>query len=252
VTSALLCTLSPGGEGTPLYLVPSVGSTPLSLVRLARSITPRRPVHSSSYAGMEDDQPPHRTLQEMAGAYLAEIRAQSPRGPYLLGGHCLGGTVALEIALQLEARGDAVARLVVLDTMAPLQAGAGSAVTGPDATGPAHPAPESRSRRVLEAVVARTASHLPSLPPEAARRLVALLKLHVDAGAAYRARPLRARVEVLHTAGCDDAMLDGWTAIAGGGVCRHEIPGDTFTMLRPPDVAAVGRSLGDALQESGR
>jgi hypothetical protein len=39
--ATLLCTLVAGGTGAPLYLVPSVGSTPLSLVRLARAIDPR-------------------------------------------------------------------------------------------------------------------------------------------------------------------------------------------------------------------
>ncbi len=94
---------SRGGTRAP-YLVPSVGSTP-SLVRLARAIDPRRPVRSFAYAGLEDDAAPHRTLEAMAAACVEELLAASPEGPYLLGGHCPGGTVALEIALQLEARG---------------------------------------------------------------------------------------------------------------------------------------------------
>lgn len=247
--SVLLCTLSRGGEGTPLYLVPSVGLTPLSLVRLARSISPRRPVHAFAYAGMEDDRPPHRTLEAMATAYLAELLALSPRGPYLLGGHCLGGAVALEMALQLEARGVAVDRLVVLDSMAPPLANAGPAEVGPDRDDPARTGLEGQVRHALEGIMARTASHYPMLPPEISQRLGSMLRLHVEAGLAYRARPLRVRTHVLRTRGCDDAVLEGWAAIATGGLSWQEVPGDTFSMLRPPHVEAVGRSLGAALRK---
>src|SRR5262245_33221554 len=113
------CALSAGGAGGPVYLVPSLGLTPLSLLRLARAITPRRPTHAFAYAGMDDDLPPHRTLEAMATAYVADLLARSAPGPYLLGGHCVGGSVALEMALQLEARGEPVGRLVLLDSMAP-------------------------------------------------------------------------------------------------------------------------------------
>ena len=44
--------------------------------------------------------------------------------PYMLGGHSLGGWVAFEMALQLEARGHKVGAVVVLDTPAP-EAGMG-------------------------------------------------------------------------------------------------------------------------------
>ena len=51
----LLATLVRDGDGASLVLVPSVGTTPLGLVRLARAIVPRRVVHSFAYAGVEDD-----------------------------------------------------------------------------------------------------------------------------------------------------------------------------------------------------
>ncbi|HEY7141942.1 MAG TPA: alpha/beta fold hydrolase [Methylomirabilota bacterium] len=246
---ALLCTLDRGGDGAPLYLVPSAGLTPLSLVRLARAISPRRPVHAFAYAGMEDDAPPHRTLPEMATAYVAELLGGRAQGPYLLGGHCFGGLVALEIALQLEARGEAVACLVVLDAIAPLLADADPGPIGPDRDSRPSAGLEEHVRRALDGIVARTESHYPLLPAEISRRLVRTLRLHVEAGLAYRARRLHAPTHVLRTRECHDAVLAGWAAIAAGGLSRHEVPGDTFSMLQPPHVEAVGRCLGAALQE---
>lgn len=248
--SALLCTLNPRGEGAPLFLVPSVGTTPLSLVRLARSIAPQRPVHAFAYAGMEDDLAPHLTLEAMANACLVELLALSPQGPYLLGGHCLGGAVALEIALQLEARGEAVAHLVVLDTIAPPLADAGREAVGPGRGEPARAVLDSHVRRILEAIVARTVSHYAMLPPEVAQRLGGVLQLHLAAGNAYRARPLGAPIDVLCTQECHGALLAGWRHIAAGALSRQAIPGDTFSMLRPPHVGAVGRSLGAILQDA--
>jgi thioesterase domain-containing protein len=222
VTFPLICTLSPAGEGLPFFVVPSVGSTPLALVRLARSLAPRRVVHAFSYAGMEDDQAPHRTVDAMATAYVAELLACSPCGPYLLGGHCFGGAVALEMALQLEARGETVTRLVALDSMPPPLAIAAPGHDAPTGADPMVCALESLGRRVLEAAIA------------------------------YRTRRLRAPVHVLSTGDGRDALIAGWAAIAGGGVSSEEVPGDTFSMLAPPQVEAVGRCIGAALEAAER
>ena len=250
--AGLLCTLVAAGTGAPLYLVPSVGSTPLSLMRLARAIAPQRPVRSFAYAGLEDDSAPHRTLEAMAAACVDELLAASPESPYLLGGHCLGGTIALEMALQLEARGRNVARLVVLDSIAPLIEGKHRAFVGLHTPGSAAAAAESSFRRAIEEIVSRTIGAYPVIGPDAFRRLGALLKLHIEAGVAYRARPLRARTCVLRTAGCGDAVLDGWSSVAPGALSLHDVPGDTFSMLRLPHVETVGRTLGRLLADAVR
>src|SRR5690606_30375396 len=44
-----------------------------------------------------------------ATRYLQEIRTIQPEGPYLLGGACLGGVIAVEMARQLQAEGEQVA-----------------------------------------------------------------------------------------------------------------------------------------------
>jgi thioesterase domain-containing protein len=252
MTSPLICTLSTGGEGPPLFVIPSVGSTPLALVRLARSIAPRRVVHAFSYAGMEDDLPPHRTVEAMATAYVAELLACSPRGPYLVGGHCFGGAVALEMALQLEARGETVTRLVALDSMPPPLAVAAPGHVAAAGADPVRSALEHHGRSVLETVVARARSNHALLPAGIAHRLGGVLKLHIDAAIAYRTRRLCAPVHVLCTGGGADVLMAGWAAIAGGGVAAEEVPGDTFSMLAPPHVEVVGRNLGAALEAGER
>src|SRR3989440_2099899 len=55
-------------------------------------------------------------IKEMAAHYLKEMRVIQPEGPYLLSGRSSGGTIAFEMACQLEAIGEKVALLALLDT----------------------------------------------------------------------------------------------------------------------------------------
>jgi thioesterase domain-containing protein len=55
----------------------------------------------------------------MATHYIEEILALQPQGPFYLGGHSFGGTVAFEMAQQLRANGHQVALLTILDEIAP-------------------------------------------------------------------------------------------------------------------------------------
>jgi thioesterase domain-containing protein len=59
----------------------------------------------------------------MASAHLTSVRALQPHGPYVLGGECVGGVVAYEMAQQLVAAGETVAALILLDTWCPSLAG---------------------------------------------------------------------------------------------------------------------------------
>jgi aspartate racemase len=54
-------------------------------------------------------------IKDLAALYVEEIHAVQPYGPYLLGGECFGARVACEIAQQLQAQGQKVALLVILD-----------------------------------------------------------------------------------------------------------------------------------------
>jgi len=55
------------------------------------------------------------TLQGFAGCLLGKILAAQSRGPYTIGGYCLGGILAYEIASQLRGAGHEVSLLVLLD-----------------------------------------------------------------------------------------------------------------------------------------
>jgi thioesterase domain-containing protein len=73
-----------------------------------------------------------------------------------------------------------------------------------------------------------------------------VLKRHLDAAVAYRARPLRAPLHVLRTAESEAAIESEWAQYTPA-LTRHTVPGDTLSMLKPPHVDAVGRVLGRLL-----
>jgi thioesterase domain-containing protein len=60
-----------------------------------------------------------RRLEEMAARYVQELRTVQRHGPYLIGGWCLGGDVAFEMAQQLQTAGEEVAMLVMVDNPRP-------------------------------------------------------------------------------------------------------------------------------------
>lgn len=57
-------------------------------------------------------------IEEIAAAHIQTMQSIQPNGPYLLGGFCNGALMAYEMARQLDAQGQKVALLVLLDPMA--------------------------------------------------------------------------------------------------------------------------------------
>ncbi len=57
----------------------------------------------------------HTRIEEMAADYLSNVRRVQPNGPYHFAGFSFGGMVAFEMARQLQAQGERVALLLLID-----------------------------------------------------------------------------------------------------------------------------------------
>lgn len=112
-------TLQPRGSKPPLFLLQPAASTPLHYAQLARYLAPDQPVYGFEQRGVDGSAGPHQSVEEMAAFYIREMKLIAPLGPYLLMGRCMGGIVAYEMALQLQAGGEEVAFLGILDTQSP-------------------------------------------------------------------------------------------------------------------------------------
>ena len=60
----------------------------------------------------------HPTIEAMAAVHLRTIRSVRAHGPYVIGGFCLGGLIAQEVARSLAAEGETVERLLIIDAEA--------------------------------------------------------------------------------------------------------------------------------------
>ena len=107
-----LLPIQPAGNRPPLFLVHGAGGDVLwGYASLAHHTDHDQPIYGIQACGAEE----FATLEEMAAHYVEKVRAFQPAGPYHLGGYCFGGNVAQEMARQLEAQGDSVALLALLD-----------------------------------------------------------------------------------------------------------------------------------------
>jgi len=117
-TPRALAPLRPTGSRTPLFCIhPAVGLSWVyaPLVRLLPAEQPVIGVQSPGLFGGELA----GSLPELAAGYLAEIRRHQPTGPYQLLGWSFGADVAHELAVQLEAAGEQVSTLVLIDGYPP-------------------------------------------------------------------------------------------------------------------------------------
>lgn len=115
---ALVVPLQPDGDKRPLFLIHAGGGYVFFYRALAARLAPDQPVYAIRAATRRDNAA-HRfdranSIRELAARYVDEIRVVQPEGPYLLGGACLGGVVAFEMAQQLRVRGESVAAPILL------------------------------------------------------------------------------------------------------------------------------------------
>ncbi|MCU0490000.1 MAG: amino acid adenylation domain-containing protein [Chloroflexaceae bacterium] len=266
-----LVALQPVGTRPPFFCVhPGAGSV-LSYLDLARLLGPEQPFYGLQALGLDGQHAPHTHVEEMAEVYLAAIQHQQPHGPYMLGGWSFGGLVAYEMARRLTAQGEEVALLALFDSWAPepepppsvsdttllawfardLSRTFGSDL-GITVEMLEQIAPEQQLSYVLGQ--ARAAQLLPpDLGEHEIGQYLAVFVANLRAMQAYRPHRYEGRV-TLFRAG--DRPLDesgptlGWEGLAAEGVELHVLPGDHYSMVRPPLVQTLAEQLGACLAEA--
>jgi thioesterase domain-containing protein len=114
-----VATVQAGGAGRPFFFLHGdYSGGGFYCANLARHLGPERPFYALQPHGMDGGVLP-RTIEAMAASYLEPLRAKQAKGPYLLGGFCAAGNIALALAQQLRARGEQVDLVVMLDTARP-------------------------------------------------------------------------------------------------------------------------------------
>jgi non-ribosomal peptide synthetase component F/thioesterase domain-containing protein len=113
--SPTLLRVNDAGTRTPFfYLHGDLSGGGFYSLKLSRALGPDQPFY---VLPPQDIRllPAAPSIEEMAAAHLAALRAVHPKGPYVIGGFCIGGLLAYELAQQIEASGETVEMLLVID-----------------------------------------------------------------------------------------------------------------------------------------
>jgi thioesterase domain-containing protein len=113
-----LTALRASGQRSPLFFLHNEYGRGLYTHALARCLDSDRPFYAVHLHGLNEPECP-ATVEAIATSRLEAVRGARPHGPYVLGGHCDGGLIALEMARQLHEAGELVELVVMIDTHAP-------------------------------------------------------------------------------------------------------------------------------------
>jgi phthiocerol/phenolphthiocerol synthesis type-I polyketide synthase E len=110
-THSSLVRIQDGGSRPPFYCLPgNLGNVFTDLGYLSRYLGLDQPVY-----GLQDGIGHPSKVEALAAHYIEDIRDGQREGPYYLGGVCLGGVVAFEMAQQLVRQGQDVALLALVE-----------------------------------------------------------------------------------------------------------------------------------------
>jgi thioesterase domain-containing protein len=107
--------LRSGGDGTPLFCLHPAAGIGWVYSGLLRHLDDGRPIYGLQARGFRAAGPPVGSVPELVEDCVRRIRAIQPAGPYHLLGWSFGACVAHAVAAALQAGGDEVGLLALLD-----------------------------------------------------------------------------------------------------------------------------------------
>ena len=276
-----LVAIQPASSGVALFCIHGLGGGVADFANLARHLGPLQAVY-----GIEADrqaiQNDPTTIEAMAERCIQIMKRVRPNPPYALLGHSFGGVLAFEIARQLEAAGDAVGLLLLLDAAAPFsryyKAMWNIQWVGRFLNNLPHWIADfyllgarggvSRIRRVTRKMALDVwqklglpigkadefqVQHVLDDVPEVDSSVLDLMQMQLVAEAAYKPRSsagpmflLRARRQPLL---CSFDPTMGWGELAGQDVSLIVLPGNHVQMLFEPEVGVMGKHVRQLLEQ---
>ena len=110
-----LLSIQPAGEKAPLFCVAGGNGYAFYFRDLAEHLGTDQPLFGLEAPGREGDVPLPVSVEDHARQLVDTMRQQQPRGPYFLAGYSSGGALAFEMAVQLEQQGETVGSLTIFD-----------------------------------------------------------------------------------------------------------------------------------------
>jgi amino acid adenylation domain-containing protein len=238
-----LAPIQPKGSKPPLFLFQGVGI----YYPLSSYLGEDQPVYGLSIEMIDDSTHWFEQIEDLASLYIQEIKTVQPHGPYYFGGLSFGGMVALEVAQQLQAQGEKVALLAMLDTWG------------------------SKTANVLEPIDKKLLIYLRKFYKSGfkylfarfnrlrskfrktinkTRQLNKVTETYLKARESYIPQMYLGKITLFKSmetermveSGNFDAQL-GWGNYAAGGLETINVPGDHLGILKEPNVAILAQEL---------
>lgn len=272
-----LVPIQPNGTRPAFFCVHALGGNVLEYRDLASYLGPDQPLYGLQSQGLDGTRIAHTRLEEMAAHYLREIRELQPSGPYLIGGRSLGGMIAFEMAHQLRAQGEEIGLLALLDTY---PSGYAKLLRNENTTR-ARMAHEmgrvkTHARNLRTLSLGDKLKYVIKKLRFAPRKIKSQVWRRINNAYEKFGRPLpRALRDVkefnslavrnyvpqvypgavtLFWASEDLRtsidLVEGWRALAGGGMKVHEIPGTHLDIIKEPHVQELAKILGACLSQA--
>ena len=260
-----LVEIQPTGCKRPLFFVHPISGSILCYTDLARALGPDQPLYGLQARGLDGEQEPYTSIEEMAQSYLEALQRVQPAGPYLLGGWSMGGLIAFEMAQCLRQHGQEVAFLALVDSRGyfsrtslrdqdetELMTSFAQELEGYFAQSLSvsradlqHLQREEQLRYIYERAMSEGLISRDT-EPELLRRLFRVFEANMQALYRYTPRVYADRITLFLTTEPRVDLLEatgGWESIASGGVESHVVPGNHFTLVREPHVQHLSDQL---------
>jgi aspartate racemase len=245
-----LVPIQPLGTKRPLFLIHGAGGTVIVYRELARNLGNDQPVYGLQAQGLDGKQSCLTRVEDMAAHYLEAIRTIQPQGPYLLGGLSFGGTVAFEMARQLQAKGEQVALLALLDTFPGKYEPATSLLLKLG---------KMPAREQFDYIQRKTGQYARNWKRRMDRMFLPQALKNVrrgihEAGTRYSPTPYSGDITLFRASekslrGVNDEFA-GWRELATGDLEVVEIPGGHVSMLAEPQVRTLAQQLKARLESA--
>ncbi|MER7668256.1 amino acid adenylation domain-containing protein [Kitasatospora sp. NPDC096128] len=238
----VLLPLRPGGDRPPLFCVHASGGLSWNYGPLLRELPANQPVYGIQARGLARTEALPGGVEEMAADYVAQIRTVQPTGPYHLLGWSLGGRIAQAMAAQLEAEGERVGVLALLDAYPTYM---GKRARGDGRVQEAVDKLKEQQMELAAALVsgdgarARLEEVMRNLAEVGPRHDASYFASDVLLFIATRNRPAHMPVDWA-------AVI--WQPLTSGTVEPHEIPADHNEMMQPASLARIGAVVAEKLR----
>lgn len=245
------------GARPRLFCVHGAGGHVLNFWAISQHLGLDQPFYALQAPGVDGRQSPYENIEAMASAYLTELRALQPHGPYYLSGYCGGGWIAFEMAKRLRADGEEVKLLALLDSY------------GPNLrwkTPRMEKWLEGTLREGLRFIIRRAKARLrrdydsishalriryyrwTGRPVPYELRDIWLTQSFLDAAATYRPAPYDGKVTLLLARDVEppegaQRCQYGWQGLVPGGLDVYEVPGTHHTLTHNPNAAELASTL---------